>query len=109
MLYETIVGTSRQLPGVRLARRKENKPEQNPPPKPTKIPQQATKPKLNILYWLAACQEAAGAGCFPRADDTRGNSDREREAQAEISASQYLNKRSRSSPVTAARINQQPR
>lgn len=34
---------------------------------------------------FAACPEAAGAGSFPRADDTRGNSDREKKAQAEMS------------------------
>lgn len=46
-----------QLPAVRLARHKENKPKQNPLPRPTKNPQKATKLKPNILYQQPAWKQ----------------------------------------------------
>lgn len=72
--------------GVRPARHKENKAKPNPQTKSTKkTPRCHKSPTFWLGCWLATCQEAAGAGCFPRADDTRGKGNREKEAQAEIS------------------------
>lgn len=57
----------------------------------------------------ATCQGAAGAGCFPRADETGGKGNNEGSPGRDFSAPQYLNKRSRQSPTTATRVNERSR
>lgn len=61
---------------------------------------------LNVMCSPGTCLGAAGEGCFPRTDETGGKDNKE-SPDRDFSAPPYLNKRSRPSPTTATRVNQQ--